>query len=327
MKRFQAIFLAIVSWVLVSPALFAESAEKTAAHAKAKPPTVFEMLFTPRFFYKFLAMLLVGIAALVLLKMKKMKKGLKITLLLISTFLFGFLGNLVSNFMMHPSPICAATKSLLFGFRGPFILTVAVIFLLTLIGPKLFCSYVCPVGAVQELIAMWADKLKLKRNNTSFKLAHTIRTGIFILFIFLSVTVVLHVVFKGKVYPQSLYDYINPFHGMEIGAEKDFLGWITHYVPFLLTIILAFKYYRPFCHFVCPIGLYTHWLEQIQWFRVRFNKSACTDCNICVKEAPCTAMPDILKESTLRPDCFACNVCVEKCPENALDYGPSNSKK
>lgn len=327
MKRLKSIFLVCVSMMLLSPALIAETAEKVAEHAKRKPPTVFEMLFHPRFLYKFLAMLLIGIAALVLLKMKKMNKGLKITLLLISTFLFGILGNMVSYFAMHPSPMCAATKALLFGFRGPFILTLAVIFLLTLIGPKLFCSYVCPVGAIQELIAMWADKLKLKRNKTSFKWAHTIRTSIFILFIFLSVTAVIHVVFKGKVYPQSLYDFINPFHGMEIGAEKDFLGWITHYVPFLLTVVLAFKYYRPFCHFVCPIGLFSHWLEQIGLFRVRFNKSACTDCNICVNKAPCTAVPDIMKESTLRPDCYGCDVCVDVCPENALDYGPTNSKK
>ena len=326
MKQLKELAVLLGSLLLFSPVLIAESAEKTAAHAKEKSITIFDFLFSPRFFYKFAAMLVIGIVALVLLKMKKMNKGLKVSLLLISTFLFGYLGNLVSNFAMHPSPMCAATKSMLFGFKAPFILTLAVIFLLTLIGPKLFCSWVCPVGAVQELIAMLADKLKIKRNPTSFKWAHAMRIFIFILFIFLSATAVIHVVFKGQVYPSSLYDYINPFHGMEFGSESDLLGYITHYVPFLLTVILAFKYYRPFCHFVCPIGLYTHWLEQIGIFRVKFNKSACNNCQVCTKKAPCTAMDDILKDSTLRPDCFACNICIESCPENALEIGIGSKK-
>jgi polyferredoxin len=113
-------------------------------------------------------MLVLGIAALVLLKAKKMNKGIKIVLLLIATFLFGFLGNWTTYFIMHPSPMCAATKSLLYGFGIPLVITLAVIFFLTLLGPKLFCGWVCPVGALQELIAMLADKLKIKRNTFSF---------------------------------------------------------------------------------------------------------------------------------------------------------------
>lgn len=321
MKYIKKLFFSLLTLVLFSPVLFSQTAKDAAEHAQRKAPTFWTFLTSPRFLYKILFMLILGLVAFALLKSKKMNKGLKITLLLVATFLFGFIGNWFKYFAMHPSPMCAATKSLLFGFGIPFIITLGVIFLLTLIGPKLFCGWVCPVGALQELIAMLADKLKIKRANFSFTAAHTVRLLIFLLFLFLSVTAVLHGVFKGKVYPISLYDYLNPFHGMEFGAEENFLGYITHYLPFLLTIILAFKYYRPFCHFVCPIGLYTHWLEQIAIFRVRLNKNTCTDCGLCTSDSPCTAVPDILKESTTRPDCFACNQCIEVCPEKSLDIG------
>jgi len=307
--------------VLSSPALFSQEAKKAAEHAQRKAPTFFDFLFSPRFFIKILVMLLIGLVVFVLLKTKKMNKGLKTTFLLLATFLFGILGNFFSYFAMHPSPMCAATKSLLYGFRIPFIITLAVIFLLTLIGPKLFCGWVCPVGAVQELVAMLADKLKIKRNKTSFTIAQTVRLLIFILFIFISATAIMHVVFKGKVYASSLYDYLNPFHGMEFGLEENLWGYLTHYLPFLLTVVLAFKYYRPFCHFVCPIGLFTHWLEQIALFRITFKKKTCTDCGICLKKTPCTAIPEILNESTLRPDCYTCNDCIEKCPEDSFEIG------
>jgi polyferredoxin len=241
--------------------------------------------------------------------------------LLLATFFFGLLGNVTSYFIMHPSPMCAATKSLLYGFGLPLIVTLAVIFLLTLTGPKLFCGWVCPVGAAQELIAMLADKLKIKRYRFSFTLAQTVRLFLFLAFIFISGTALLHGIFKGKVFALSLYDYINPFHGMEFGLNDNFLGYVIHYLPFLLTVIFAFKYYRPFCHFVCPIGLYTHWLEQVALFRITFKKETCTTCNVCVQRTPCTAIPEILKESTLRPDCYACNECIKKCPEGSLAIG------
>lgn len=320
MKHFRKFFF-LISFFGSQLLMSETTAEAAKQVQKRTPPGFWEYLFQP----KFITMLIIGIAALLLLKTKRMKNGVKITLLLFSTFLFGIAGNipaeLFSKFAMHPSPMCAATKALLFGFRTPFIVTLSVIFFLTLLGPKLFCGYVCPVGAVQELISMLRGKLKIKTSKIDFTLAHTIRLSIFILFIFVSATAILYVIFKGNVYPKSLYDYINPFHGFELELSDSFLGYITHYLPFILTVILSFKYYRPFCHFVCPVGLFTHFLEQISLFRISFKKKDCTDCNICVNESPCTAMEDILKEATLRPDCYACNECIEVCPENALSVG------
>jgi len=321
MKQLQRIFFSIFTLMISASALFSQDAEKAAEHAQRKAPTVWTFLTNPRFVTKFILMLLLGLIAFALLKTKKMKKGIKIVILLVATFLFGLLGNLTAYFAMHPSPMCAATKSLLYGFGIPLIITVAVIFLLTLLGPKLFCGWVCPVGAVQELIAMLADKLKIKRKSFSFTVAQTVRLFIFLLFIFLSATAVIYGIYEGQKYAISLYDYINPFHGMEFELEKTFLDYIVHYLPFILTLILAFKYYRPFCHFVCPIGLYTHWLEQVSLFRITFKKNSCTNCNICIDDTPCTAIPEIMKEATLRPDCFACNDCIDKCPDDAFKIG------
>jgi polyferredoxin len=316
-KRF-VIFIMLFSAKFLASEVVHQKGEHEAAR---KAPTFLSFLLQP----KFIVMLIIGLIALLLLKNNKMKKGLKVALLLISTFLFGFAGNLpvefFQSFAMHPSPMCAATKPLLYGFGLPFIVTLFVIFLLTLIGPKLFCGYVCPVGAVQELIAMLADKLGIKRNRTGFRFAHAVRLFIFILFIFISATAILNIVYNGKVFPRSFYDFFNPFHGLELGADDSLLGYITHYIPFLLTLFLSFKYYRPFCHFVCPIGLYANFMEQVSMFRIRFDKQGCTDCGICLKKSPCTAIPDILNGSALRPDCYSCNVCVDVCPEKVLDWG------
>jgi len=274
---------------------------------------------------KFVAMLLIGLVVWFLLVFRRMVRSVKVVLLLLSTMMFGFLGNIpgeiFSSFAMHPSPMCAATKPLLYGFGIPFLVTVAVIFFLTLVGPKLFCGWICPVGAIQELIAMVADKTGIRRLRFSFRLAFIVRLGLFLAFIFLSATAILHTTIQGRVFALSFYDHINAFHGLEFQLESSFFDTLLHYLPFLLTVILAFRYYRPFCHFVCPMGLLAHWLEQAAVYRIRLRKSDCTDCRLCVAKSPCTAVHDILQITELRPDCYACNVCVESCADGALDFG------
>ncbi len=324
MSVLRNLFTRLSLVLLTALPLLAESAEKVAGHANEARPTLWSILTRPAFITKYVAMILIGLLVLFLLKRGKMGRGLKVALLFLSFVLFGLVGNIAiapfSWFAMHPSPMCV-TKALLYGFRVPFGVMLATILLLTLIGPRLFCGWVCPVGALQELVEMVRAKLGWRRGRFSFTLAHAVRLLLFVAFIFLSATAVIHVVVRGNMFAASLYDYLNAFHGLEFSIPETLLAGLLQYLPLVLVVLLSFRYYRPFCHFVCPIGLFTHWAEQVSLLRIRFHKSKCTNCNVCVQAAPCTAMPDILQSATLRPDCFSCNECVRVCPEKALDVG------
>ena len=76
---------------------------------RGRPATFLEVLQRP----KFVTMLVIGLVALALLLTKKMKNGVKVPILLVSTFLYGIAANLpikmFSGFSMHPSPICSAS--------------------------------------------------------------------------------------------------------------------------------------------------------------------------------------------------------------------------
>lgn len=288
---------------------------------RGRPATFLDVLQRP----KFVTMLVIGFVALALLLTKKMKNGVKVPILLLSTFLYGIAANLpikiFSGFSMHPSPICAVAKAILYGFRTPMMVTLAVILFLTLVGPKLFCGWVCPVGAVQELIAMLADKLGIKRRKWNFRTTNAVRVGFLLLFVFLSGTAILHTVQNGQVIPLASYDYINAFHGFEIALQATVFDTIIHFLPFLLTLGFAFMFYRPFCYLVCPIGLLTNLVEQFGLFRVVARRPACTDCGACSAKAPCPTVPEILKDAAFRPDCFSCTVCVNACSKGDLAFG------
>ena len=321
LKRLYSSMMVFLGFIMCSP-IFAVAQTVP----KKKPMTFSGFLFRP----KFIVMLAIAAVVLILILSKRMKNSIKVPILLLSTFLFGIAANLpvklFSSFSMHPSPICSVAKAMLYGFRIPMIVSLLVILFLTLVGPKLFCGYICPVGAIQELIAMWADKLKIRRIKYNFRVSQTIRLVIFLLFIFLSGTAIVHIINNGQKVPVALYDYINAFHGFEIALQKTFMDTLVHFLPFVLTVGLAFKLYRPFCYLVCPIGILTNLLEKIALFRITLKRPPCDDCGICEKKAPCPTVPDILKGSTLRPDCFACNVCIESCPKKALEYGLKDQK-
>lgn len=305
--------------------LLGESAEKTAEHANESRRVLGKFLGNPNFSTKYYVMLLLGLIVVVILLRKKMNQRKLTVILLISFLLFGLAGNIpifpFNLFGMHPSPICV-TKAMLYGFAIPMIVMLAVILILSLIGPRIYCGYICPVGALQELIRILGDRLKIRRIPFSFVLSQVFRIGLFIAFIFLSVTSIIHVVFKDRVFAVSLYDYINAFHGLEIGRPGSLVEGLTQYLPLFLTAVLAFKFYRPFCHFVCPIGLFTNWAEPVALFRVGVDRKSCSDCNKCLKESPCRAIDDILHQSTTWPDCFMCNRCIEVCPEKTVAVRP-----
>jgi len=38
-------------------------------------------------------------------------------------------------------------------------------------------------------------------------------------------------------------------------------------------------------------------------------------------------VPEILKGSAVRPDCFSCTVCVNSCPSRSLEFGACGGRK
>ena len=248
----------------------------------------------------------------ILLMLKKVSIPIRLIIMAIAFFAFGLvsmlpLGEFAKGMELHPSPMCVIEKPFLFLKAGRgvpliFISLFTFVALLTIVSNKSFCSWTCPIGAIQELIYRIPVLGKFK-TKIPFKFTNAIRTAIFVLFVIL--------VFTANF---SLYGWTNAFH---------ILHWefdVSLIIPIIISIVGAFFIYRPFCYLACPIGLFTWVLEQFSIVRVKLNKEACTDCNLCLKKSPCPTVESILDQKKIRPDCHACGRCIEVCPEDALKY-------
>ena len=250
-----------------------------------------------------------GIAALsglILLKTIKINRNIRTFLMCVVFVLFGVL-----VIMHQPSPLRAVVDPITALATGGAITLkkatmLIVIGSLSVIGAKLFCGWVCPFGALQEIVnripAPSGKKIKLP-----FKISNGIRISIFVISLVM-------VFVTGS----DLYTYqgiLDPF---------ELFDWHFELVLAVLVGAVAIAsvfVYRPFCYLVCPVGLLTWLLEYMSIFRVRLDRSRCNNCKKCIRVAPCPSVKAIVDGDKLRPDCFACGVCIDACPEGALAFG------
>jgi polyferredoxin len=252
------------------------------------------------------------LAGLLLLAGAKLTKSVRLTFLPVIFFAFGVLavlplGKFAAGMGLHPSPVCTVTKPFLFIESGRavpivFFAVLAAVTVFCVVGNKLFCGWVCPIGAIQELAysipIMRGRKIKLP-----FRITNWIRILGFAVFVPL--------VF---VLARSIYDYANPFHAL----HWEFV--VLDMVVLAVVLAVATVVFRPFCYVLCPMGLFTWLLEHVSVYKVRVDQDLCTKCDNCVMTAPCPAMPALVDGKKSAPDCHACGECLDKCAEGAIRF-------
>jgi polyferredoxin len=308
----------------VRPASEQALSPEAQAPAEPEPPGILDFLLTG----KYVAFFVFAAVGLILLIGRWINRWVRLGLVAVIFVVFG----LDVVFALHPSPMCGITKLFMFKFtQGVFFPAFIAIFLAmiipSVIGRKLFCGWVCPLGALQELVNKIPSRLRWKQFN--FTAFNTVRMALFTMF-FLTFFMVKDQI--GMLAERvgadpgepmwrafaaySLYDSINFFellHWSGIDAV-----WV---VMFVMLVISSYLLYRPFCYLVCPIGALTWLLELIAPGRVRVDHALCTDCGDCIEASPCPTIAKLIDEKTkAAPDCTSCGECLNTCPTDAIKF-------
>ena len=196
------------------------------------------------------------------------------------------------------------------------------IFTTTFFSGRIWCSYICPVGGVPELLSrMLNDRWKLEFRSLP---QVPIRYGYFSVYLVLfpmlgvSACTLCNFITVPRIFEALLGEFRGFFYILSA------IG-LANFSLFLLLGVFANKG-RAYCQLLCPIGaidaLVNRFSAKLHFTRrIRVERNRCTGCNICAKKCMCGAI--IMRDRIAVVDqlsCMSCHECVDVCDWSAIDW-------
>ena len=226
---------------------------------------------------------------------------------------------------------------------------VVALVLLTLVFGRIYCSVVCPLGVMQDVVS-WISG---RRKKHKFRFSHSpekriLRYGVLTLFIVAFIAGIGSLV--ALLAPYSSYGRIaqNIFQPVYIfgnnlmawAAERvdsyAFYSrevWLRSLPTFIIAAItlvgigvLAWRNGRTYCNTICPIGTILSLMARFSWFKVKVDETKCNKCGLCSRSCK-SACIDFKNSKIDYSRCVVCGDCIDKCRKKALSYTHSSPKK
>lgn len=226
---------------------------------------------------------------------------------------------------------------------------VVALVMLTLLFGRIYCSVVCPLGVMQDVVS-WISG---RRKKHKFRFSHSpekriLRYGVLALFIVAFIAGIGSLV--ALLAPYSSYGRIaqNIFQPVYI-LGNNLMAWVTERVDsyafysrevwmrslptFIIAAItlvgigvLAWRNGRTYCNTICPIGTILSLMARFSWFKVKVDETKCNKCGLCSRSCK-SACIDFKNSKIDYSRCVVCGDCIDKCRKKALSYTHSSPKK
>lgn len=268
--------------------------------------------------------------------MAKKKSKLNILRIIIQIIFFGFIALTVLNHNLEdfdikpiipngPSihAICpfggvATLPALIMGDKfvkhiheSNIVLFIALIIIGIVFG-AIFCGYICPFGSIQEWIGKLGKKIFKKKYNNwySSKIHRILSFGRW----FLLIMVLIQTTQTGLL----MFTNMDPYYAL----FNFYTGEVVPLAFAILGVVLIGSLFveRPWCKYLCPLGIINGLLSKISIFKIRRNKNTCINCKKCT-----TVCPEHIEVHTSKAisvsQCNRCLKCVDICPvDNTLNF-------
>lgn len=222
-----------------------------------------------------------------------------------------------------------------------------IITVITFLFGRIYCTTICPLGTLQDIISYLSRKILRKKKFFLLKSYSIVRYSIFaVTIIFLA---------SGSIFLLNLLDpfsifgkiIVHIFRPLILGlnnflakifelfdiywfypADIKNVEWFSVYwgAFFLLIItLLASLRGRFYCNLICPIGTLLGIFSKFSIFQISIDESNCKSCNLCEREckAGCIDKKNKIIDFSR---CVSCFNCFNACHSEGIVYKNSLSQ-
>ena len=200
-----------------------------------------------------------------------------------------------------------------------------IVLLLTVLTGRTYCSFLCPLGILQDVFSRTGGRIKKRFRRFGFKRPHTV-----IRYILLAITLIVTLVWGTYLLtlldPYSIFGrfmtyfakplvlLINNFLSGVLGkfdlytlvntpvTKFPLLVYSVPVVFLVLVGIMSFIHGRLFCNTICPVGTFLGLLSKISFLRIKFDDMKCTRCGRCSLACKSSCI-DFLNKNVYCPKC------------------------
>lgn len=189
-------------------------------------------------------------------------------------------------------------------------IVIGIAIMATIVFGPIICGFICPFGALQDLIAKLGKKINKKKYNKFIpkKLDNTLKY-----FRYITLAVTVYLTASSKI---VLLESINPYHAF-LGIFKQTIS-IVGFIILSIVLIASLFVQRPWCKYLCPYGAFLGLFNKIKVFRIVRKNSTCISCKKCSNVCPMSI--DVHEKNEVRDlSCISCFECLSEkvCPKES----------
>jgi NosR/NirI family transcriptional regulator, nitrous oxide reductase regulator len=182
----------------------------------------------------------------------------------------------------------------------------------TIIFGRVFCGWVCPMGATQFFVFRKEAGKKVKNFEPGPRLHNVLRYAKYL--------VLAGLVASVFITRTTAFAAIDPFKAL---FNLDFSFWLP---TALLILLLAASLFIgfPWCKYACPLGAFFGLFSKFTFFKVKIGEK-CTNCKAC-HTTFCdyhAIKPGNAKPAINQSECLRCGECIARCPAKAIEFTAS----
>lgn len=226
----------------------------------------------------------------------------------------------------------------------------AVLLVITLLIGRVYCSVICPLGVMQDIIS-WISGKRGKKYRFRFsyspakKFLRYFVLGLFIAMMFLGANQIAALVAPYSAYGRIASNLLAPLYQW----GNNLLAWIAERadsyafystevwirsamtlavsaITFAVIAFLSWKHGRTWCNSICPVGSFLGLISKFSIFAPVIDTEKCRSCGLCGRQCKASCI-NMEKHEIDYSRCVACMDCIDTCKDGAIHFAYRYGKK